>query len=476
MKTLVLTEGGLDIGLGHLSRCAGIFHAIRQRSDSARVEFVVKGDEKAGKFLEWEGIACLSLSDWAADAGNTIEKAKNYDLVVIDSYIAEKKIYDGISAIPGKKVLMLDDYNRIEYPEGTVVNTSIPEEGPGRACGRRAGSLTGSKYIILRKEFWDVPEKKINKEIKNVLVTFGGTDYSSLLEDISVRLRRKFGVETGAVDGAKLRIDGASMTDRMIEADICISGGGQTVCELARCGVPTIAISFADNQNGNLRAFERAGTLKYAGKHDSPDLMNRLEALFEEMMPQDVRKGMSERGRKMVDGKGAMRILDDLDASIRIRKATDEDCRDIWAWRNDPAVRKWCFSAKEISYDEHSEWFRKKISAKGSRLYILEDSFGGKVAQVRFEADGESAAININLNPAYIGRGYGKKAISVSTEAFFRENSAVNEVIAEIIEGNTASERAFTGAGYGFSHNESKQGKKMSVYKRTRDDGIFFKA
>jgi spore coat polysaccharide biosynthesis predicted glycosyltransferase SpsG len=94
----------------------------------------------------------------------------------------------------------------------------------------------------------------------------------------------------------------------MLEADICISGGGQTTYELARVGVPTIGICFAENQLNNLKYGEKEGYLKFIGWYDDKSLLikivNGVKSLnFYKLVH------MSRSGRKSVDGKGVLRIL-----------------------------------------------------------------------------------------------------------------------------------------------------------------------
>jgi UDP-2,4-diacetamido-2,4,6-trideoxy-beta-L-altropyranose hydrolase len=39
---------------------------------------------------------------------------------------------------------------------------------------------------------------------------------------------------------------------------------------------------------------------------------------------------------------------------ITLKRATQEDCRLIWKWANDPDVRAASFSSKPIPYDTHT--------------------------------------------------------------------------------------------------------------------------
>ena len=43
MNVIILTEGGKDIGLGHVARCSSIYQAFEQYNISPK--FIVKGDD-----------------------------------------------------------------------------------------------------------------------------------------------------------------------------------------------------------------------------------------------------------------------------------------------------------------------------------------------------------------------------------------------------------------------------------------------
>jgi spore coat polysaccharide biosynthesis predicted glycosyltransferase SpsG len=50
----------------------------------------------------------------------------------------------------------------------------------------------------------------------------------------------------------------------MLESDMAISAGGQTLYELARVGVPTVGVCIADNQLGSIKEWEKSSFLEYA--------------------------------------------------------------------------------------------------------------------------------------------------------------------------------------------------------------------
>ena len=102
------------------------------------------------------------------------------------------------------------------------------------------------------------------------------------------------------------------MKQVMLESDVAISAGGQTLYELARVGVPTIGICVAENQLGNLKGWGKAGFLEYAGWYKKSDLMKELKRSLEYLEDASVRKSKSKAGKEFIDGKGGFRVIDEI--------------------------------------------------------------------------------------------------------------------------------------------------------------------
>jgi spore coat polysaccharide biosynthesis predicted glycosyltransferase SpsG len=301
MKVLILTEAGKSIGFGHLTRCIGLYQGFKEKG--VDVEIVVNADSSVDFLLK--GIKYKKF-DWLRKMEDTFKSLKKVDIVIIDSYLADFDFYKEVSEIV-KIPVYIDDYKRLDYPRGIVINPSIYGDKLDYPKKEGVRYLLGKKYIILRKKFWNVPKKKINKHIKNVLITFGGTNQQDLAKTIARYLEDKFSFNISIVDPNK-NFTAKDMLKLMLEADICISGGGQTTYELARVGVPTIGICFAENQLNNLKYGEKEGYLKFIGWYDDKSLLikivNGVKSLnFYKLVH------MSRSGRKSVDGKGVLRIL-----------------------------------------------------------------------------------------------------------------------------------------------------------------------
>ena len=96
----------------------------------------------------------------------------------------------------------------------------------------------------------------------------------------------------------------------MLESDIAISACGQTLYELAFLGVPTIAVTVADNQSINARGWQKTGFIEYGGHWSKTALSGNIKSLIDKLRDPELRRKNTFIGRDIVDGKGAIRIAE----------------------------------------------------------------------------------------------------------------------------------------------------------------------
>ena len=57
---------------------------------------------------------------------------------------------------------------------------------------------------------------------------------------------------------------------------------------------------------------------------------------------------------------------------VTLRDVTYADAERIWRWRNDPETRRKSFDSREISLDEHQQWFEATMQRQDRQLYIAQ--------------------------------------------------------------------------------------------------------
>jgi spore coat polysaccharide biosynthesis predicted glycosyltransferase SpsG len=104
-------------------------------------------------------------------------------------------------------------------------------------------------------------------------------------------------------------LDALAMRDLMDAADLAISGGGQTLYELACRGLPAVVVNLIDNQAEDIRGFSSRGFATPACQWDAADLLDRVESSVREIWHGARREAASAIGRSLVDGQGAFRLV-----------------------------------------------------------------------------------------------------------------------------------------------------------------------
>ncbi|MEQ9716422.1 MAG: UDP-2,4-diacetamido-2,4,6-trideoxy-beta-L-altropyranose hydrolase, partial [Candidatus Asgardarchaeum sp.] len=319
----ILTEGGKNIGFGHITRCLSLYQAFKERG--ILPEFIINGDNNIEYLLKDVN---YQIFNWLDDKSKLFEKVKDADIAIIDSYLADISVYSTLSELV-KLSVYIDDNKRLNYPKGIVVNGSIYAGELDYPHRNGVTYLLGTKYITLRKEFWEVPKKETKDKIESIMVTFGGDDAKNMTPKIMNLLNKEYsalkkniiiGKAFNNIEEIKKNTDkntnliyypdAEKMKKVMLNSDIAISAGGQTLYELASVGVPTIGICVTENQLRNVKGWEKAGFLEYAGWYEEGNFIERLKNLLKDLEDVNARKSKSTAGKKLVDGRAGLRIYE----------------------------------------------------------------------------------------------------------------------------------------------------------------------
>ncbi|TYB33021.1 MAG: UDP-2,4-diacetamido-2,4,6-trideoxy-beta-L-altropyranose hydrolase [Flexistipes sinusarabici] len=324
MKVAIITEGFQRTGYGHLTRCLSIYQAFEEKNITPL--YIANCDEEGKNFIPNTNLLQLN---WLENVDEFLSKIKGYDIAVIDSYLAPLEIYEKIYRTV-KKAVYIDDYLRLNYPPGVIVNGTVGAESLPYKKDDEHDYLLGIKYIPLRKEFWDVPKIQIKRDARSVLITFGGVDMRNitpkvlkLINDNFPYLVKNVVIGKGFENTDEIKSvadknthcfyfpDGEQMKRLMLESDFAISAGGQTLNELATLGLPTIMVQIADNQINNIKYYKNNKLALFAGKHDDSDLFDNLKNEINMVLRYSLRKKLRQNN-KIFNGLGAKNITDIL--------------------------------------------------------------------------------------------------------------------------------------------------------------------
>jgi RimJ/RimL family protein N-acetyltransferase len=228
-------------------------------------------------------------------------------------------------------------------------------------------------------------------------------------------------------------------------------------------------VSTAPNQRPVAVAAAAHQVAEDAGPADEltpADLAGRLDALATDQVR---RQAMVEASQKLVDGRGALRVVTRLSAGLlTLRPANSDDSRLLFEWANDPDVRARAFSRDPVPWETHTAWFADRLADGDSRIWVASDPEGELVGQVRFETRGGTTEVGVSVALAARGKGWGAALIDAGTRRLFAE-TGIEWVLARVKPDNQASRRAFESAEFDFDGEGSDNENTWVRYARRRD-------
>ena len=134
---------------------------------------------------------------------------------------------------------------------------------------------------------------------------------------------------------------------------------------------------------------------------------------------------------------------------MRVRTADNDDCEDLFVWRNDEFTRRMSLNSDPIDWSTHCDWFDAALADESRVVLICEESGARKkIAVVRFDIDRHTATVSINLAPEQRGRGKATGCLQGAIDFLLANRSEVTQLAAEVREDNQASVRCFVSAGF----------------------------
>lgn len=319
MNVFIITEGTAQTGYGHLTRCLAMYQGFEEKGI---IPTIIANCDENGKKVLCE--TNLESFDWIIDQEKLISIIKKADIAIIDSYLAEMPIYEKIHEVV-KKSIYIDDTMRINYPPGIIINGTVGAENLCYQKDDKHMYLLGLEYTPLRKAFWDIPPKKQNKMIENVLITIGGQDIRGITFKILDAVLNSFPsfcyhVVIGYNDYQNMivnyqqyknvtfyqSLNAEEMRDLMLKCDLAISAAGQTTYELARTYIKTIALGVAENQLYNIRGWLSKGFIKSEIWYNQTNYLNDINIAFNIYYESPFYK------HPLLDGQGVRRIVNSL--------------------------------------------------------------------------------------------------------------------------------------------------------------------
>ena len=470
---VVRADGGPGIGMGHVMRSLAIAQAWRGRSAPCTWVLVDPPPGFEDRLRE-EGIepvrmdAARGSSDDARELAG-LARARGAAWTVVDGYRFGGAYQEALAGA-GVRAAWLDDRGLAGAKAADlVVNPNLmvrPEWYAPRPARTRV--LLGPRYAPLRREFTARPrtERPHPARARRILISLGGADPDQAAPcvvraavkagggEVEIRViagpanPRAAALGAATAPGVEVMASVADMAQALEWADIAVTGAGGTAWEALHLGVPALLVVIAEDQRGNATELDRLGIARLLGDGASLDEARVAEEIGALLADRTRREAMSVRGRALVDGRGAARIVAVMrEAEIGLRRAGSDDGELLFRWARDPVVRAASFSGGAIAWEDHLRWLQGKLADPACALFVATTGAGEPLGTVRFDREASAAVVSTTVDPAWRDRGYGAALIRAACRAYFASPSA-DMLEAYVKEDNEPSRRAFLAAGF----------------------------
>jgi len=260
----------------------------------------------------------------------------------------------------------------------------------------------------------------------------------------------------------------------MLDSDVAISAAGQTIYELARIGVPTIAIAVADNQTFHLKGWIKEGFIASEINYKDINLEHKIFSTLNTYKKRTVREKLSKLGKQKVDGDGARRVVQNLidqnagTYGFYLRKANEKDVTIVFNLSNDRVVRINSTVELPLKWADYLNWYTDKMISDDYELFLAFSKTDAFIGQVFFNMIDKDAFINISIDKEFKGKRFSSPLIFTSSFRLLKNEPDIKSIIALIRPQNAPGIKAFSKAGYTFDGEETYKDERYLVYKLVR--------
>lgn len=502
------TDASAQMGTGHLMRCLTLASELRERGAASL--FVCRHlPSSMATQLEQQGHQLRRLTSlaqpiaedcplahadwlgtsWCADAEEARDAIAGLafvpDWLVVDHYALDAR-WERALRPSAKRILVIDDLGDRMHDCDCLLDQNMHSMPAARYQGKVGDTcrlLLGPRYALLRPEFAAVRMKRQGRHgaPRRVLVFMGGIDSANAtqtvvrgvlalsaenleLEIVTTDANPNLAalhVEFGVLPNVGITVDAHDMAQRIAAADIAIGAGGGAMLERACLGLPTLTISIAENQEAGAESLGLIGATLYLGRSIDVNAGSVRDAMSVLLMSATLRSSLAERAAALVDGKGAERVSRFLrGGTLALRPAVAADAGRVLTWRNDERTRRYSGDDTVIASDDHAKWFAAMLADDSRKMLIVEEE-GIATGVLRYDIEGQVAAVSIFLVPGNQGQGLGNRILAAGEEWLSRACPAVRELEAVVREDNVASLSVFEATG--FERNSVLLRKKVTV-------------
>jgi UDP-2,4-diacetamido-2,4,6-trideoxy-beta-L-altropyranose hydrolase len=354
MNIVFRTDASTNIGTGHVMRCLTLADELRQKVPD--INFICR--EESGNlisYIEDRGYNVHQLTgeiDIETDRNLTKEILSEYetksDWLIIDHYDIDIS-YESSLREHVKMIMVIDDLANREHNCDLLLdqNYSKNDNRYNGLVTENCIQLLGAEYAILRPQFQKARGnlRERGGGVNRILVFMGGSNLknvtSKVLRAIHMLDRSDIAIDvvignlnpyhdeikilTSKIPNTSCHHNVENMAELMASADLCIGAGGTTTWERCCLGLPSIVLVLAENQKNISENLDKGGAIINLGWYYNVTEKNIKEVVEGLIDNPQTMISMSDKSRRLVDGKGVNRVCDAMVSMIRDRNQYNKE-------------------------------------------------------------------------------------------------------------------------------------------------------
>ena len=153
-----------------------------------------------------------------------------------------------------------------------------------------------------------------------------------------------------------------------------------------------------------------------------------------------------------------------MEVNYIISKASKDDIVGIYNLLHREFVKKYSPNSEKLEWEKYKSWYEFWLRSPYYLIYVIKNTNGKIIGQIRYEIDGEIATISIYFDKDNRGKGLGQVFVERSIEWLKFEMKDVKLVLACILEENENSIKMFVNSNFVFDEKNNYNGVEHLTY------------
>jgi RimJ/RimL family protein N-acetyltransferase len=228
------------------------------------------------------------------------------------------------------------------------------------------------------------------------------------------------------------------MLSLMQQSSAAIISASNMAVEYAHIGGALAIIQTADNQKNIYKGLI---------ENDAAVPVETVETLTDSLAV-----SMQKKQQQIFDGQSGHRFIKlfkelQIQAGFSFIKAGTTHLQETYQWAANPRVRAYSFNQNPIVFEEHKNWYLKKIE-QADCIYLLGKWDNNIVGSLRFDITDSQALISYLVSPQYHGKGLGRIILAKGLEYLAMNTTNVTIAKGYVMPQNIVSVKVFERLGF----------------------------